>query len=213
MTKKRKTSQSNLSLASELRQLQEKVRHLFDRYKIEKRDLEATNKQLQQRVEQLERQLAHTENERQSALIAREGDQSRQQREQELLIINLLRKMGEDRPHILDMLEMLDEPDSSFTSRDVLNELKRWIRDISGERPSRFPTEEEAPGGQIALTPDELTDLERGFDVGHERPFADGQKLAVFKVVRRGWRLGTYVLHPARLSVFVEETSVGGEET
>ena len=125
MTRERKTPQNNPSLASELRHLQESVRHLIHNREVEK--------------QQLEQNLARAESERQSALIAREEDQSRQQREQELLIINLLRKMGEDRPFILNMLEMLDEPDSSFTSRNVLNELKRWIRDISGERLSRFP--------------------------------------------------------------------------
>lgn len=199
MTRERKTPQNNPSLASELRYLQENVRHLIHNHEVEK--------------QQLEQNLARVESERQSALIAREEDRSRQRREQELLIINLLRKMGEDRPFILNMLEMLDEPDSSFTSRSVLNELKRWIRDISGQRLSRFPSEKEAPGGQITLTPDELTDPERRFDVGHERPFADGQKQVTFKVVRRGWRLGACVLHPARLSVFAEGTLAKGEET
>lgn len=197
---------SSDSLSSELRRLQEQSRLWI-------RDIEADNSRLQQQVEQLQHQLERTEAERLTALIAREEGQERWKRERADLVLDLLQKMGKGRPFILDMLETLEETGSTLAPRDVLAEIKRWIRDVSGQRMSRFPTEAEAPGGHITLTVDELTDSYRGFDVGNERPFAGGQGSVTFRVVRKGWRLGTRVLHPARLSAFgVEERPTGDAE-
>jgi len=186
---------SSDSLSSELRRLQEQSRLWI-------RDIEADNSRLQQQVEQLQHQLERTEAERLTALIAREEGQERWKRERADLVLDLLQKMGKGRPFILDMLETLEETGSTLAPRDVLAEIKRWIRDVSGQRMSRFPAEAKAPGGYITLTPDELTDPSRGFDIGNERPFADGRGRVTFRVVRKGWRLGTQVLHPARLSAF-----------
>jgi len=194
------------SLSSELRHLQEHIR-------LWMHDIEAENSRLQQQVGQLKHQLERTEAERRTTLIAREEERERWESERDGLVLDLLQKMGKGRPFILDMLEMLEEPGSTLVSRDVLAEFKRWIRDVSGQRMSRFPTEAEAPGGHITLTVDELTDSYRGFDVGNERPFAGGQGSVTFRVVRKGWRLGTRVLHPARLSAFgVEERPTGDAE-
>jgi hypothetical protein len=197
---------SSDSLSSDLRRLQEQIR-------LWMHDTEADNSRLQQQVRQLQHQLERAEAERLTVLIAGEEERERWERERDGLVLDLLQRMGKGRPFILDMLETLEEPDSTLASRDVLAEFKRWIRDVSGQRMSRFPTEAEAPGGYITLTPDELTDLYRGFDVGNERPFAGEQELVTFRVVRKGWRLGTQILHPARLSAFgVEERPTGDAE-
>lgn len=203
-----KNDKGSDSLSSELRRLQEQIRLWI-------RDIEADNSRLQQQVEQLQHQLERTEAERLTALIAREEGQERWERERTDLVLDLLQKMGKGRPFILDMLETLEETGSTLAPRDVLAELERWIRDVSGQRQkiSRFPTEAKAPGGYIALTPDELTDPSRGFDIGNERPFAGEQERVTFRVVRKGWRLGTQVLHPARLSAFgVEERPTASGE-
>jgi len=183
------------SLSAELRRLQEQVRCLLQK-------LEEENTRLQQKFERAEA-------ERRDTLIACQEDQKRWQREQRAQVLNLLRKMGENRIFILDMIEMLEESGYDFSSRDVLAEFKRWIRDVSGQRLSRFPTEDEAPGGYITLAADELTAPHRGFTVGNERPFADEQDQVRFRVIRQGWRLGSEILHPARLSAFgMEESTI-----
>jgi len=187
------------SLSYELRRIQEQVRRRIQ-------DLEDENAQLKEQFERAEA-------ERQNTLIARQEDQERWQREQKDQVLDivsdLLRSMGKDRMFILDMLEMHEK----FSTQDILAELKRWIRDVSGQRPSRFPSEAEAPGGYITLTPDELNDPDRGFNVENERPFAEGQERVTFKLVRRGWRLGTEILHPARLSASgVQERSTASED-
>ena len=201
-----KNDKGSDSLSSELRRLQEQIRLWI-------RDIEADDSRLQQQIEKLQHQLERTEAERLTALIVREEDRDRWEHERAGLVLDLLQKMGKGRPFILDMLETLEETGSTLAPRDVLAELKRWIRDVSGQRMSRFPTEAEAPGGCITLTQDELTGPYRGFDVGNERPFADGQERVTFRVVRKGWRLGTQVLHPARLSAFgVEERPTANGE-
>lgn len=162
--------------------------------------------QLEARITQLEQQLQRTENERQNGLIALENERKRYQRERETFFIDILRKMGRERFFILDMLEILIESKSSsatvLTARDVLYELKRWIRDISGQKLTRFPSATDAPDGRIVLSASELTNPDNGFDVGNERPFASGNEQVTFKIIRRGWRLGSTVLYPARLAAW-----------
>jgi hypothetical protein len=168
--------------------------------------------QLQEQVRDLVRELEQARSERQAELTARKEAQARWEEEREKLILNLLREMGQNRPFIPNLLEVLEDPETHLTSRDVLLELKRWIRDVSRKRVQRFPTEEEAPNGYITLTADELIDPEQGFDVGGERPFADGQDQVTFRVVRQGWRLGEDILHPARLTAFGVESDAEDEE-
>lgn len=182
----------NIQLSSELRVLQEDVRRLIE-------EMESENAQLR-------RKLKHTEAERQAAMIARQEDAERWRKERERLVLDVLQGMGKDRPFILDMLEVIGEPTSTLTPRSVLAELKRWVHEVSGERLSRFPSEE-----YIALTHAELADPDRGFHVGNERPFTDGQERVTFRVLRQGWRLGAYVLHPARLSAFGVEIDLEKE--
>ena len=201
-----KNDQGNESLSAELRQLQKQLHSWIH-------SIQADNARLRRQIKKLQQQLKQTETERQAELTAREEDRERWQRERAYLVINLLQKMGKGRPFIPDMLERLVEADSTLTARDVLAEFKRWIRDVSGQRLSRFPAKDEAPGGYITLTPDELTNRSQEFDVGHERPFANKQKRVTFQVVRKGWQLGTQILHPARLSASgIEKRSITKEE-
>ncbi|HOT90969.1 MAG TPA: hypothetical protein PLJ78_10955 [Anaerolineae bacterium] len=189
----------------ELRQENQQLKEELAQYKARKQQCEEQQQCLQAKLAQLEEKLQRTEQERQSGLIALENERERLRREREGWLMMLLRKMGEGRPFILDMVESLTESEPGWTPQAILTELRHWIQDVSAQRLSRFPDTKEAPGGLIVLTASKLTDPHNGFDVGNERPFESGQAQVTFKVIRRGWRLGTEVLHPARISTFTTD--------
>ncbi|MBN1922807.1 MAG: hypothetical protein JW892_16275 [Anaerolineae bacterium] len=176
----------------------------------ERQLLEEENRRLGEEMLQLQEQLRRVEAERQQGLIVLQDERNRYQSDRDYWLIDLLRKMGEGRPFILDMLEGLTMPNpthaNTLTVQNVFDELKNWIRDISGERLTRFPDVKTWPEGYIVLASSELTDPQNGFDVGNERPFSTEQEQVKFKIIRRGWRLGKAILHPARISALPKET-------
>lgn len=189
------------TMASELLRLREQIATLFDDHEQEKQELQ----QQKERAEQ----------ERQEELAARQADKARTEKERDQQVFTLLLKMGQGRQFILDILQEGQAADLAVALRDVRDahaELVRWIQQVSGQRLSRFPTELEAPEGLLTLSFDELADPDRGFEIGNERPFTDGQKQVTFKLIRRGWRLGSQVLHPAKLSAFEVSQAVRAEK-
>jgi chromosome segregation ATPase len=204
---KQNLEEKNDRLSGSLRKLENKSR-----------GQDQSNKKLKSRLHALEEEHKNLNRELETCrsdkdVLVREVGQIEEKAQRERLKYGL-RFVRELSPILADLSDLSGlEPESvkGLKPRSVLEKLKAWVEQATGESPVPFPSKGEMQADHtVYLDPDEagIEALMKIYDWQPDRPFEGfpvGKRRRRFRVLRRGWRVGENIL--IRVQVAVEDES------